>query len=75
MDSVACGQVVLCGDKEVQRGPPPPFTTSTMQQEANRRLGWPTSRTMSIAQDLFEGSNIDNGMPSICIQIKIEASI
>ncbi|KAK9822969.1 hypothetical protein WJX74_010021 [Apatococcus lobatus] len=52
--------VMACNDREVERGPPAPFTTSTLQQEANSRLGWPTSRTMSIAQDLFEGSNIDN---------------
>ena len=55
------GQVATRGDREVERGPPPPFTTSTLQQDANRRLGWPTGRTMSLAQDLFEGSNIENG--------------
>ncbi len=40
------------------RKPQPPFVTSTLQQEANRRLGFPSSRTMMIAQELYEGINI-----------------
>ena len=40
--------------KEVHRWPVPPFTTSTMQQQAANRLGWPAKRTMRIAQDLYE---------------------
>ena len=38
-----------------QRKPPAPFTTSTMQQEANRRLGFTARRTMANAQALYEG--------------------
>ena len=41
-----------------QRKPSPPFTTSTLQQEASRRLGFSTSRTMRIAQELYEGLEI-----------------
>jgi len=41
-----------------QRKPSPPFTTSTLQQEASRRLGFATSRTMRIAQELYEGIEI-----------------
>lgn len=40
------------------RKPQPPFETSTLQQEANRRLGFQSSRTMMIAQELYEGVNI-----------------
>ena len=40
------------------RSPFPPFTTSTLQQEANRRLGFSVSRTMSIAQRLYEAGKI-----------------
>ena len=40
------------------RKPQPPFVTSTLQQEANRRLGFQSSRTMMIAQELYEGVNI-----------------
>ncbi len=41
-------------EKQVTRRPPPPFVTSTLQQEANRKLGLPAKRTMQIAQALYE---------------------
>ena len=41
--------------KERKRRPAPPFTTSTLQQEAARKLGFSTSRTMKVAQGLYEG--------------------
>ncbi|MDR1132299.1 MAG: type I DNA topoisomerase [Oscillospiraceae bacterium] len=43
---------------EKQRAPSPPFITSTLQQEASRRLGMTPKRTMSIAQQLYEGVDI-----------------
>ena len=43
---------------EKKRTPTPPFTTSTMQQEASRKLGFTLKRTMSIAQGLYEGVNV-----------------
>ncbi|MBC6404501.1 MAG: type I DNA topoisomerase [Rhodospirillales bacterium] len=44
--------------KQVKRNPAPPFTTSTLQQEASRRLGFAASRTMRIAQKLYEGVDL-----------------
>ncbi|MEQ8200162.1 MAG: type I DNA topoisomerase [Syntrophomonadaceae bacterium] len=41
--------------KEKRVKPKPPFTTSTMQQEASRRLGFSPSRTMRVAQEMYEG--------------------
>ena len=41
-----------------KKSPAPPFTTSTMQQEASRRLNFQSQRTMKIAQELYEGVNI-----------------
>jgi len=41
--------------KEVLRKPAPPFTTSTLQQEAARRLGYTANKIMSLAQQLYEG--------------------
>lgn len=46
------------GSKERKRRPAPPFTTSTLQQEAARKLGFGTSRTMKIAQGLYEGVSL-----------------
>src|SRR5271170_4022547 len=45
--------------RQVRRNPFPPFTTSTLQQEASRKLGLSASRTMQIAQRLYEGVDLD----------------
>jgi DNA topoisomerase-1 len=47
--------------KPVRRHPYPPFTTSTLQQEASRKLGLAPARTMQIAQRLYEGVDIGDG--------------
>ena len=44
--------------KQRRRNPAPPFTTSTLQQEAVRKLGFSASRTMRVAQQLYEGIDI-----------------
>ena len=43
---------------EKKRTPAPPFTTSTMQQEASRKLGFTLKKTMSVAQGLYEGVKV-----------------
>ncbi len=45
--------------KRVKRNPPPPFTTSTLQQEASRKLGYGAQQTMRLAQQLYEGVELD----------------
>jgi DNA topoisomerase-1 len=47
--------------KDQVRNPAPPFTTSTLQQEANRKLGFSVSRTMAVAQQLYEGLEVGAG--------------
>ncbi len=47
--------------QEKLRNPAPPFTTSTLQQEASRKLNMTPARTMSIAQQLYEGVDITGG--------------
>ena len=57
----AAGSELTVGDiqsKQRQRRPAAPFTTSTLQQEAARKLGMATSRTMRIAQGLYEGVSL-----------------
>ncbi|HMB47498.1 MAG TPA: type I DNA topoisomerase, partial [Afifellaceae bacterium] len=44
--------------KPQKRNPQPPFTTSTLQQEAQRKLGFDASRTMQVAQRLYEGVDV-----------------
>src|SRR6202167_2046108 len=47
--------------KQRRRNPAPPFTTSTLQQEASRKLGFSSQRTMRIAQQLYEGVDTGEG--------------
>ena len=47
-------QVMEVEKKTITRRPPPPFITSTLQQEANRKLGFSSKQTMSLAQKLYE---------------------
>jgi DNA topoisomerase-1 len=51
-------EVAQVEKKRVRRNPLPPFTTSTLQQEASRKLGFGASRTMRLAQQLYEGVDI-----------------
>ncbi len=52
-------KVTAVDKKQRRRNPAPPFTTSTLQQEANRKLGFAASRTMRTAQQLYEGVDLD----------------
>jgi DNA topoisomerase-1 len=47
--------------KEAKRNPAPPFTTSTLQQEAARKLGFSVKKTMTVAQKLYEGGDLKHG--------------
>ena len=47
--------------RQSKRNPAPPFTTSTLQQEASRKLGFSPKRTMRVAQDLYEGVDTPDG--------------
>src|SRR5262244_652529 len=51
--------VALVESKPAKRNPYPPFTTSTLQQEASRKLGFAPAHTMRIAQRLYEGITLD----------------
>ncbi|MFA6039539.1 MAG: type I DNA topoisomerase [Candidatus Peribacteraceae bacterium] len=53
--------VASTDEKELKKYPAPPFTTSTLQQEAARKLGYSVKQTMMIAQQLYEGINLGKG--------------
>lgn len=56
------------------RKPLPPFTTSTLQQEANRRLNFQTRRTMMVAQELYEGVNLgESGMHGLITYMRTDS--
>jgi len=48
-------------EKELKKNPPAPFTTSTLQQEAGRKLGFSVKQTMVVAQQLYEGMSLGKG--------------
>jgi len=53
--------VTKVATRKQSRSPAPPFTTSTLQQEASRKLGFSPKRTMSVAQKLYEGVDTPDG--------------
>jgi DNA topoisomerase-1 len=65
LETAAKGRLLVqkIEEKERKRNPAAPFTTSTLQQEAARKLGFTTRRTMTVAQQLYEG--IDLGGESV----------
>ncbi len=63
------------GSKERKRRPAAPFTTSTLQQEAARKLGFTTSRTMKVAQGLYEGVGLgDEGNVGLITYMRTDST-
>ncbi|MDT8440112.1 MAG: type I DNA topoisomerase [Desulfuromonadales bacterium] len=58
---------------EKQRKPAAPFTTSTLQQEANRKLGFSARKTMSLAQRLYEGVDIGDGPTGLITYMRTDS--
>jgi len=59
---------------EVRRNPPPPFITSTLQQEASRRLGFGVRRTMQLAQALYEGVDLDGASAGLITYMRTDSA-
>jgi len=62
---------VVC--KEKKRTPAAPFTTSTLQQEASRKLGFSARKTMTIAQKLYEGLDIGDGSVGLITYMRTDS--
>jgi DNA topoisomerase-1 len=59
--------------KKSNRNPAPPFTTSSLQQEASRKLGFSPKRTMSAAQRLYEGVETDDGQVGLITYMRTDS--
>ncbi|MCG8333531.1 MAG: type I DNA topoisomerase, partial [Proteobacteria bacterium] len=59
--------------KQRKRNPAAPFTTSTLQQEASRKLGFTAQRTMRIAQQLYEGVDIGSGAVGLITYMRTDS--
>lgn len=59
--------------KERKRHPAAPFTTSTLQQEASRKLGFSAQRTMQVAQQLYEGIDIGEGPTGLITYMRTDS--
>lgn len=61
--------------REIKKSPKPPFTTSTLLQEASRKLGFSTRRTSQIAQKLYEGISIDGELTGLITYMRTDSTI
>ena len=60
---------------EKKRTPAPPFTTSTMQQEASRKINFPIKKTMSVAQTLYEGVRLpEHGLTGLITYMRTDST-
>ncbi len=66
--------VTKIGTRTQKRSPAPPFTTSTLQQEASRRLGFSPKRTMSVAQRLYEGVETSDGQTGLITYMRTDST-
>ena len=60
--------------KQRRRNPPAPFITSTLQQEAGRKLGFTASRTMRVAQQLYEGVDTGDGAVGLITYMRTDST-
>ncbi len=65
--------VVSVDRKQRKRNPAPPFTTSTLQQEAARKLGFSAQKTMRTAQQLYEGIDIGDGQVGLITYMRTDS--
>ena len=67
-------EVTKVGTRKQTRSPAPPFTTSTLQQEASRKLGFSPKRTMSVAQRLYEGVDTPDGHVGLITYMRTDST-
>ncbi|MFA5793565.1 MAG: type I DNA topoisomerase [Candidatus Brocadiia bacterium] len=65
--------VVAVTEKETTQSPPPPFITSTLQQQAFNQLGFTTKKTMFVAQQLYEGVDLPEGPTGLITYMRTDS--
>jgi len=75
LQNAAHGELTVLGvdRKQRRRNPAPPFTTSTLQQEAARKLGFSAQKTMRVAQQLYEGVDIGEGAVGLITYMRTDS--
>jgi len=75
LNQVAGGKLTVAtiDRKQRKRNPAPPFTTSTLQQEAARKLGFSAQRTMRLAQQLYEGVDFGEGAVGLITYMRTDS--
>jgi DNA topoisomerase I len=75
LEKAAQGELTVLGveRKQRRRNPAPPFTTSTLQQEASRKLGFSAQKTMRVAQQLYEGIDIGEGAAGLITYMRTDS--
>jgi len=73
LESAGKTKVARIEKKQRMRNPAPPFTTSTLQQESVRKLGFTTSRAMRIAQQLYEGIDVGSGTVGLITYMRTDS--
>ncbi|MBX2868358.1 MAG: DNA topoisomerase I [Acidiferrobacterales bacterium] len=77
LNQAANGKLVVSKvtKRERKRNPTAPFTTSTLQQEASRKLGFNTRRTMQTAQQLYEGIELEGGAVGLITYMRTDSVV
>jgi DNA topoisomerase-1 len=75
LNEAANGELTVASieKKQRKRNPAAPFTTSTLQQEASRKLGFSAKRTMTVAQQLYEGIDIGEGAVGLITYMRTDS--
>ena len=75
LNKAAVGKLLVTNvtKKQRKRNPAAPFTTSTLQQEASRKLGFGAQRTMSVAQQLYEGVDTGDGAVGLITYMRTDS--
>lgn len=76
LETISKGKLTVLGveKKQRKRNPTAPFITSTLQQEASRKLGFTAQRTMRTAQQLYEGVDVGNGVEGLITYMRTDAT-